>query len=118
MTNELQSIDAYMANLRWRRDVNYGGEVSYIRPDHDYCVRLEDGYWELCDFTDGDVSFEGHTEAVGRFETMESGETLMELIAALRGCGRMTPPVRKPEPVAMTVAMIGNGLFVRVGRKR
>lgn len=116
MTNELQAIDAYMANLRWKRDVNYGGEVSFIRPGDEYAVNLRDGYWELCSFTDSDID----GVAVGRFEAFEEGETLMELLAALRELPRQTPVGNAwiLQQVAPHFSVVGNGLYIRTGNSK
>ena len=113
MTNELQTIADYMANLRWKREVNYGGEVSFVRRDDEYSVALRAGYFEVCRFTDADRD----GVAVGRFEAIADGETLMELIAALRELPRMLAPVAKPAARLHPIfAEICNGLFVQVGK--
>lgn len=114
MTKELQKIDAYMTNLCWRRDVSYTREVSFVRRDGGYAVTLRNGWWDLGEFTDGDIG----DRAVGRFEAFEDGETLMELIAALRELPRVTHMSPAEINHTLSVALIGNGLFVRVGRKR
>ncbi len=104
-------IIEHMAALGWKMSLDYGGGIHYGRPDGDYSVAVEKDGWSLGRFTDSDRD----GVAVGRYETVADGETVLELMAALRELPRRQAAALAPRQVA-GFAAIGNGLFARVRR--
>ena len=74
--------------------------------DDEYSVALHKDYWELCRFTDSDIG----DVAVGRFESFEEGDTVRELILALR---KLRPEPAPPPRKAPAVAASGNAPAAR-----
>jgi hypothetical protein len=69
----------HLESLGWRREQNYGGETEISSPDREHQVTFDSGGWTLGKFTDSDIG----GVAVGRYRTIEEGETLDELKSAL-----------------------------------
>ena len=70
----------------WTGECNdFGGTLSH--PNGEYQLAIDElGNWELKRFTDGDLpddAYKGGCVAVGRFETVEEGDTAEELSKAL-----------------------------------
>jgi hypothetical protein len=116
MIYDPQSIADYMANLGWKRNRDYAGGLHFGRPDGDYSVSVDDCGWTLGRFTDSDID----GVAVGRYQTIEDGETVLELMEALRGLPRQTPIGNAwvLQQTAPHFAAIGNGIYVRTGNRR
>lgn len=76
---EAHAVTEHLKSIGWRLEVNYGGEVSYIRPDSEYCVEMNDGWWTIGRFTDSDID----GVARGRYQGIEEGQTVQELRMAL-----------------------------------
>lgn len=76
-------VITFLKSLGWKRDVNYGGQVSWISPDSERAVCISGSWWELRHFTDSDID----GVAVGRYVSDEEGETLAELKLALAEVG-------------------------------
>ena len=108
--NEMPAVAGYMAALGWRRERDIANRVCFVKPRTNYSAVMHADSWELCEFTDSDHD----GRAVGLWMTIEEGETVMELVAALRALPK--PAYVAPrQPVRF--ASIGNGLYARLGRR-
>lgn len=79
----MPGIIAFLKSLGWKRDVNYGGQVSWISPDSDRAVGISGSWWELRHFVERDRDGVAGMHAVSD----EEGETLAELKLALAEVG-------------------------------
>jgi len=82
---EHQAINAYLAGLGWKRDVNYGGQLHYTSLDGELDVEVTRNCWVLGKFTDGDMETDVGLIAVGRYGTVEDGVGPATLQAAIEG---------------------------------
>jgi hypothetical protein len=93
--SELDRIERFLRVRGWKRDVNPLREIEYTPLDGEWRVQvIASGYWWLSHFTDADRPVFGHDGAellmaVGRYESVEEGDTVESLEKAMVGAGAM-----------------------------
>lgn len=87
---EVDRIERFFRGRSWTTTTGVSrGEIYYTspKPNDEWQVQVSvEGYWALCHFTDGDLpndAFKGGMEAVGRYESVEEGDTVEELEKAM-----------------------------------
>ncbi len=92
--NETEQIERFLRIRDWNAlGVNYLGELVYTKGRDEWQVEIsKDGWWSLNKFTDGDLpndAYKGGFEAAGRYESLDEGQTLKALEAAMVSRGAM-----------------------------
>lgn len=91
---EVGRIERFFRGRTWTKTTGVSrGEIYYTspKPSDEWQVQVSaEGYWALCHFTDGDIpndAYKGGMEAVGRYESVEEGDTVEELEKAMVSVG-------------------------------
>lgn len=79
--NETPEIERFLQVRKWKRDVNFLGEIEYVSPSDEWQVQLsKDGWWAIQRFTDSDIQVQDvGAVATARWITESEGQLLTDL---------------------------------------